>query len=77
MLLDLWLLGRGGRGGWECEGAIPMLFLAYPRDDVDVCFVTDSQRSGSDHSCVVSARIPGRASLPCFCVKFRPGCALA
>lgn len=37
MLLDLWL-------GGECEGAIPMLFLAYPRDDVDVCFVTAERK---------------------------------
>lgn len=28
----------------ECEGAIPMLFLAYPRDDVDVCFVTAERK---------------------------------
>lgn len=53
--------------GMRKEGGFPMLFLAHPRDDVDVCFVTDSQRSGSDHSCVVSARIPDRASIPCFC----------
>lgn len=32
-------------GGWkECEGAIPVLFLAYPRDDVDVCFVTAERK---------------------------------
>lgn len=59
--------------GMRKEGGFPMLFIAHPRDDVDVCFV--KTRSGAEATTRVSSA-QGYPTEPQSLASARPGCAL-